>query len=165
MELYYSSNNNNVFENNVTASNWDGIVLFSSSNNHITRNNITENKRAGIYLYYFSNSNRIFHNNFIDNGEQAYVDSISYDNLFDDGYPSGGNYWSDYTGVDLDHDGISDTPYSINAYNQDNYPLMVPYVIPEFPSILALLLFLFMIATLLAVIIYKYKPLLYAANK
>jgi len=45
-------------------------------------------------------------------------------NIWDDGYPSGGNYWSDYTGVDLDRDGIGDTEYVIDANNTDHYPLM-----------------------------------------
>jgi hypothetical protein len=54
-------------------------------------------------------------------------------NAWDDGYPSGGNYWSDYTGVDLrkgpyqnetGSDGIGDTPYSIDSDNADRYPLM-----------------------------------------
>jgi nitrous oxidase accessory protein NosD len=35
-----------------------------------------------------------------------------------------GNYWSDYTGIDNDGDGFGDTPYIIDANNQDNYPLM-----------------------------------------
>jgi hypothetical protein len=60
-------------------------------------------------------------------------------NTWDDGYPSGGNYWSDYAGVDLfsgpyqnqtGSDGIGDTPYFIRANNTDNYPLMNPYLIP-----------------------------------
>ncbi|MDD3792425.1 MAG: hypothetical protein PHY74_04775, partial [Candidatus Bathyarchaeota archaeon] len=35
-----------------------------------------------------------------------------------------GNYWSDYTGTDDNTDGIGDTPYIIDALNQDRYPLM-----------------------------------------
>jgi hypothetical protein len=59
-------------------------------------------------------------------------------NVWDDGYPSGGNYWSDYKGIDVKSgpnqdqprsDGIGDTPYVIDANNQDRYPLMNPYVL------------------------------------
>lgn len=55
---------------------------------------------------------------------------------WDNGYPSGGNYWSDYKGVDLYSgpyqnitgcDGIGDTPYIIDEYNVDRYPLMNPW--------------------------------------
>jgi hypothetical protein len=54
-------------------------------------------------------------------------------NKWDNGYPSGGNYWSDYNGTDLysgpyqnvtGSDGIGDTPYVIDANNTDHYPLM-----------------------------------------
>jgi len=39
-----------------------------------------------------------------------------------------GNYWSDYTGEDLDGNGIGDTPYLIPDKGKatDNYPLMKP---------------------------------------
>jgi len=58
-------------------------------------------------------------------------------NTWDNGYPSGGNYWSNYTDADLysgpyqnetGSDGIGDTPYVIDAENQDNYPLMNPWI-------------------------------------
>ena len=43
-------------------------------------------------------------------------------NVWDDG--NEGNYWSDYTGQDLNRDGIGDNPYDIVDDTQDNHPLM-----------------------------------------
>ena len=81
-----------------------------------------------------SPNNSIYHNNFINNGNQA--DAAEYSvNIWDNGYPLGGNYWSDYTGIDeksgpdqdqIGSDGIGDTPYIIDADNRDRYPLMGP---------------------------------------
>ena len=64
--------------------------------------------------------NIFFHNNLIDNAIQAGVPlEYGYANTWDDDYPSGGNYWSNYTGVDADGDGIGDTPYGIPAVSYE----------------------------------------------
>jgi len=71
----------------------------------------------------------------VENQQQFYIFK-SYGNLWDNDYPSGGNYWSDYVGVDVKRgpnqdlpgsDGIGDTPYIIDTDNRDHYPLMNPY--------------------------------------
>ena len=124
-----SSSDNSIIGNNI-AYNTNGIELDSSSDNSIIGNNITYNIAYGMWLYDCSN-NFIYHNNILENNAYQVL-SLQSVNVWDDGYPSGGNYWSDYTGVDLENgpnqdlygsDGIGDTPYVIDTYNQDRYPL------------------------------------------
>jgi len=133
------SNNNSVYGNNIT-NNYYGIWLFDSSENSVYRNDITDNK-YGIRLCFCAPNNKIYHNNFIQNWDQAY--SYASTNVWDDDYPSGGNYWSDYTGIDVKSgpnqdqpgsDSISDTPYVIDGSNIDHYPLMYPGDSPPPPS-------------------------------
>jgi hypothetical protein len=78
--------------------------------------------------------NGVYRNNIIDNLNQAF-DNTNNGNQWDNGYPVGGNYWSDYNGIDLNStpsqdvpppDGIGDTPYNIDSNSRDNYPLMNP---------------------------------------
>jgi parallel beta-helix repeat protein len=132
IDLWFSSNNS-VRGNNIT-NNVEGIYLYSSSNNNsVSGNNITANGLVGI-AFDSSSDNTIYHNNFINN---TYLQAYSYNltNVWDNGYPSGGNYWSDYNGTDLyggqyqnltGYDGVGDAPYIIDSNNTDNYPLMRP---------------------------------------
>jgi parallel beta-helix repeat protein len=120
----------NVRISNMTLA-YGAINLESSDNNTITLNQITNNA-YGIFLYDSSN-NMIYNNNFVANTHQAYTTLST--NEWNNGYPSGGNYWSDYRGVDLykglyqnvtGSDGIGDTPYIIQTPDQDKYPFMQP---------------------------------------
>jgi parallel beta-helix repeat protein len=112
--------------NNNLTNNWHGIALLYSSNNSIYSNDITNNSWCGVWLEH-SSDNRLYHNNLINNTSQVYFSVGPSINTWDNGYPSGGNYWSDYTGMDSDGDGVGDTPYIIDADNQDRYPLMHPW--------------------------------------
>jgi parallel beta-helix repeat protein len=157
IDIRYSSNNT-VVDNNIAMSGVNSIFLEYSSNNTLARNSITgcqygsgidfyttssynlvtENTIAdnkyGITLTGGSSNNIILHNNFINNTIQVY--SYSSTNEWDDGYPLGGNYWSNYTGGDLysgihqnetGSDGMGDAPYIIGSDSADHYPLMTPW--------------------------------------
>jgi parallel beta-helix repeat protein len=122
-----SSNYNIISKNNVT-NNYDGIYLLTSSENIISGNTIAENTQSGVSLN-SSSTNRFFHNNFVDNQLQVYAVSSGYANVWDDGYPSGGNYWSNYIArypdaIENDRTGIWNTPYVIDDDNIDRYPLL-----------------------------------------
>jgi parallel beta-helix repeat protein len=68
--------------------------------------------------------NTFSHNNFVNNVQNIYVADGAPVNFWDDGEE--GNYWSDYNGTDADGDGVGNNPYSMDANNKDNHPLMKP---------------------------------------
>ena len=138
-----SSNSfNNTIRANELMNNYHGMWLSSSSNNSILEDTIANNKLLGIELAN-SPDNTFYHNNFINNGLPPHAPSIKHvtidsksESIWDDGYPSGGNYWHDYTDVDeksapnqgqAGSDGIWDKSYVINENNTDRYPSVRPY--------------------------------------
>jgi parallel beta-helix repeat protein len=147
---WYPSSNNTIFGNTITNNN-HGIFLEDSAYNTIFSNEITNND-YGVWVVNYENSfgniicgnnvtnnyygvglvwssnNKIYHNNFINNSVQTMCEENS-TNVWDDGYPSGGNYWSNYFGVDADCDGMGDTSHIIDVNNTDRYPLIAPITI------------------------------------
>jgi parallel beta-helix repeat protein len=120
-----ASDFNNITNNIIRDNQWNGLYIKPDCNQNIIIENIIENNEyAGIAIDDAS-YNTIFHNSFFENRHHAYDNA---NNVWDDDYPSGGNYWDDYTGVDENSDGIGDTPYPISdGINEDRYPLMHPY--------------------------------------
>jgi parallel beta-helix repeat protein len=121
---------NNTFRDIIIANNTKyGVWLEDSLNNSLS-SIVIANNEVGIQLERAYN-NTIYDNELINNTYQ--VINLQSVNAWDVGYPFGGNYWSDYAGVDLKSgpsqdmpgsDGIGDTRYVIDENNTDRYPLM-----------------------------------------
>jgi len=131
--IFLGEAENNIIQRNLIVNAYYGISFVWSTKNIVKENTITDCSYA-ISLG-LSNSNSFYHNNIIDNSIN--FQTIPSINSWDNGYPSGGNYWSEYNGTDVcsgayqnetGSDGIGDTPYIIDEYNIDRYPLMKPYV-------------------------------------
>lgn len=131
---------NNIFIDNVIAIN---LTVSSTGNticnNTISLNNIGLNLEYGGNIIYAntisesevaidtsnSSNSLIYYNNFVNNIENVKCADSS--NIWDDEYPSGGNYWSDHNPPDEDLDKIGDLAYIIDENNTDRYPLIYPY--------------------------------------
>ena len=130
--VYINAANSSDITNCTVDRNNTGIIIVSSYNNLIMGCAV-ENNNLGIKMSGSSSNNRIYHNNFLNNTSQA-LDNWT--NYWDNGYPSGGNYWSNYSGTDNyrgqnqdipGSDNIGDTSYSVpGGSNRDRYPFMSP---------------------------------------
>jgi parallel beta-helix repeat protein len=108
-----------VVSGNLVYSNlYYGVWINTSDNCTILRNLIWENN-LGLRLDGSSNIS-IYQNSFLNNSMQAF--SIESSGTWDNGLE--GNYFSDYSGVDSNQDGVGDSPRIIYSNNLDRYPLM-----------------------------------------
>jgi len=131
---------NGIIERNTISQNYYGISI-GTDNNISTSFEIRENRifnnYIGIDSNRWTNGGKIYHNNIHDNqlyDGYAYLESY---HLWDEGYPSGGNYWSDFDesgegAWDNNSDGIIDKSYVLPGdSNQDLYPLTNPILFLE----------------------------------
>jgi parallel beta-helix repeat protein len=133
----------NTLKNNTASNNSDGIFLYAryntltgntvsnndagihlegrSRNNTITSNTASSNN-YGVYLISSGNGgNNLIYNNYFNNTNNAWDDGNNIWNITKTAGPNiiggswlGGNYWSDYDGIDGNGDGLGDTllPYN-----------------------------------------------------
>ncbi|MFX1456727.1 MAG: nitrous oxide reductase family maturation protein NosD [Promethearchaeota archaeon] len=182
--LYSSSNNNNILEN-VVKGNEDGICLSASQNNTILENSVSDN-HYGIWLHIFSYNNIILNNSVNGNevgivlwaqdpsfaayNNNIYCNCLSSNDV--NGYDAGlnnqwdngikGNYWSNYSGVDENNDGIGDIPYNITGpvNAQDRFPLITcPFPTINGSSLIPGYELFFLIGLLSVVIIIRIKKI------
>jgi len=131
--VYLTNSFNITFEENLIIRNKLYAMRITNCRNcTIKRNVVAHNFGSGVH-FMNSNNNKVYKNNLLNNSYDALnTDAV---NIWDDGYPDGGNYWGLYSGSDLfsgvnqdilGSDGIGDTPYIIDGKNKDKYPLMKP---------------------------------------
>lgn len=89
----------NTFEKNTIGINIEGSNRITYINNNFVNNGWAIKVRGACY------SNNFISNNFLYNSFDISYNSNINDNTFDK------NYWSNYTGYDLDKNGIGDVPY------------------------------------------------------
>lgn len=122
-EIYDAEIYNNIFEENTTGINIEGSTRINYKNNIFKSNGWAIKVRGACYLNIFKS------NDFLNNALDVSYSSKLNDNLFSN------NYWSEYSGYDLNKNGIGDVPYR---------PVkLFSYVVNEAPEALVLLRSLF----------------------
>lgn len=129
--IYISGGKQNTVSQNVLLNNLGGMCIANTSDNSIVANFIDcEYHRAYGYplalsLSYATN-NRIYHNSFMLTDIRTSVSGSN--NTWDNGFPNGGNYWSNYQSHNpnprkINNTELLDVAYVIDDDNIDRYPL------------------------------------------
>lgn len=98
-EIYDTEIYNNTFEENTIGIKGEGCTRINYKNNTFLRNGWAIKIAGACYANIFEN------NDFMHNSLDLSYNSKVNDNKFKN------NYWSEYTGYDLDNDGVGDVPY------------------------------------------------------
>ena len=128
--------------NIITSNRGAGLTKLEGTNNTFYANYVANNSvgaLVGTKVLSHSGNNTFYHNNFINNIQQTQILNLDHTDYWDN--DKEGNFWSNYTGSDANHNGLGDTPYLIfgerhtqdypyTIYDEsyeDRYPLMTPF--------------------------------------
>jgi nitrous oxidase accessory protein len=98
-EISASKIRNNVFIENTVGAYLEGTTRST------LEDNVFQSNGWGIRILGDSDGNQVVHNDFIDNTFDVSTNASISQNTFSE------NFWSDYAGIDLNHDGIGDMPF------------------------------------------------------
>jgi parallel beta-helix repeat protein len=133
--VVYGNKNVTIKDNLIDDCSWGIWPLSAEYPNISVFNNTFTNNSCGICVTGGNHTGlKVYHNRFINNNEHARGEGAIVQ--WDNGYPSGGNYWGGFVSPDLysgeyqnitGGDGIGDNPFIIPLpYNvRDRYPLML----------------------------------------
>jgi parallel beta-helix repeat protein len=138
--IQIDGSNNLVKANDILSNKRIGVFLSGSQNIFIENNIEGHNDTSsgyGIQMDPYTSSNTFNHNDFANNYIQVEGGALAaVPNVWDNGYPQGGNFWDTYHGIDnysgicqneTGSDLVGDTSYQITQANIDRYPLMTPF--------------------------------------
>jgi parallel beta-helix repeat protein len=113
-----------VNQNTIVDNQYAALSFKNTTGCTVTQNDVLNNY-CFFDIWQNSLGNAFYHNNFVGNWTGTMDKALGC--VWDNGYE--GNYWSCYTGVDLDKNGIGDSSFLIDVSSgeKDNYPKLTPY--------------------------------------